>query len=170
MYSLNLKGEIKLQNIVIYKNNNYYLIIHDKKIELQSFVHKFNLNYDEIFTWARLQVEANKLPSIHPTEIKFPEQTKRFRELLEEEYQTHLIKNADYSAWNVNGTGLIGLVVKMWDKMSRIMSLSGFDIGTGTFTGTKRNMVEDESIVDTAKDMGVYAKIFRIYSEGKWGK
>lgn len=116
------------------------------------------------------QFRQELLKPLHPTEQKYPEQTKRFRELLEEEYQTHLEKNADYSAWNVNGTGLVGLTVRMWDKMARIMSLMGFDIGTGTFTGTKRNMVEDESIVDTAKDMGVYAKIFRIFSEGKWGK
>lgn len=107
---------------------------------------------------------------LHITEQKYPEQTKRFRELLEEEYQTHLEKNADYSAWNVNATGQIGLVVRMWDKMARIMSLTGFDIGTGKFSGEKLNQVKDETIVDTAKDMGVYAKIFRIFSEGKWGK
>src|SRR5689334_1575926 len=68
---------------------------------------------------------------IHPTEEKYPEQTKRFRELLEEEYQTHLVKNADYSAWNINATGIVGLVVRFWDKCARIMNLAGFDIGTG---------------------------------------
>lgn len=106
----------------------------------------------------------------HPTEQKYPEQTKRFRELLEEEYQTHLAKNADYSAWNINATGIVGLVVRFWDKCARIMNLAGFDIGTGQYTGMKKNLVEDETIIDTFRDAGVYAKIARIYSEGKWGK
>jgi hypothetical protein len=50
------------------------------------------------------------------------------------------------------------------------MNLAGFDIGTGQYTGMKQNLVEDETIIDTFRDAGVYAKIARIYSEGKWGK
>lgn len=106
----------------------------------------------------------------HPTEIMYPEQTKRFKEILDEMYKTHLDKNADYSSWNINGTGLVGLVVRFWDKTARIMSLSGFDIGSGIFSGAKKNLVEDESIIDSFKDAGVYSIIARIYAEGKWGK
>jgi len=117
-----------------------------------------------------LQEHPEAIGILHPTEQKYPEQTRRFRELLEEEYQTHLAKNADYSSWNINATGIVGLVVRFWDKCARIMNLAGFDIGTGQYTGMKKNLVEDETIIDTFRDAGVYAKIARIYSEGKWGK
>jgi hypothetical protein len=106
----------------------------------------------------------------HPTEIKYPEQTKRFREILDEMYQTHLKKNADYSAYNINGTGVIGLTVRFWDKCARLMNLMGFDIGTGEYTGPKKNLVLDESVIDTVQDAAVYSIIFKIWSEGKWGK
>lgn len=122
--------------------------------------------------WKSEHFHADLVPiyTLHPTEQKYPEQTKRFRELLEEEYQTHLKKNADYSAMNILGTGLVGLAVRFWDKTARIMNLIGFDIQTGEFTGQKANLVEDESIIDSFRDAGVYAKIAKIYSEGKWGK
>lgn len=107
---------------------------------------------------------------LHPTEEKYPLQTQRFREILDEMYQTHLKKNADYSAMNILGTGEVGLTVRFWDKCARLMNLIGFDIQTGKFTGTKKNLVEDESIVDTVMDAAVYAIIFKIYNEGKWGK
>lgn len=111
-----------------------------------------------------------KKEDLHITETRFPLQTKRFREILDEMYQTHLNKNADYSSWNVNATGLIGLVVRFWDKSARIMNLCGFDIGTGDFSGNKQNLVKDETIIDTFKDAGVYSIIARIWAEGKWGK
>lgn len=109
-------------------------------------------------------------PVIHPTEEKYPEQTKMFREILDEMYQTHLKKNADYSHWNINATGIVGLVTRFWDKCARIMSLSGFDIGTGEYHGPKKNMVEDESLMDSFADAGVYSVIARIWASGKWGK
>lgn len=34
---------------------------------------------------------------LHITEQKYPQQTKRFREILEEMYRVHLVKNNDYS-------------------------------------------------------------------------
>lgn len=106
----------------------------------------------------------------HPTEQKYPEQTKRFREILDEMYQTHLRKNADYSAWNILGTGTIGLTVRFWDKAARLMNLMGFDIGTGEYIGQKKALVLDESILDTVNDATVYGIIWRIFSEGKWGR
>lgn len=114
--------------------------------------------------------EDIKLRPLHPTEEKYPEQTKRFREILDEMYQTHLIKNADYSKWNVLGVGIVGIGTRFWDKTCRILNLIGFDITTGEYSGPKKNLVEDEKLEDTFRDASVYGIIARIYLEGKWGK
>lgn len=106
----------------------------------------------------------------HPTEEKFPEMTTRFREIIEEMYQTFLKKNNDYSRWNILATGIVGITTRFWDKTARIMNLVGFNIGTGEYTGPKENMVTDEKIEQTFLDASVYGIIARIYIEGKWGK
>lgn len=107
---------------------------------------------------------------LHPTEEKYPLQTKRFREILDEMYQVHLKKNADYSPYNVNSTGIIGIMVRVWDKTARLMNLLGFDIATGNYTGQIDNLVLDEGIEDSFIDLSNYGIIGRIYLEGKWGK
>jgi hypothetical protein len=132
--------------------------------------HKGLLDDNDRFIILLRSLNADATRDLHPTEQKYPEQTERFREILDEMYQTHLKKNADYSAYNINGTGSIGLVVRFWDKCARLMNLCGFDIGTGNYTGMKKNLVMDESIVDTVMDAAVYSIIFKIYNEGKWGK
>lgn len=112
-----------------------------------------------------------KLPSQpHPTEEKYPEQTKRFREILEEMYQTHLTKNADYSPYNILVTGMKGCVTRLWDKSARFFNLMGLDIGTYTWNEEKLNSVRDESVNDTLLDWANYCIITRIFREGKWGK
>lgn len=61
----------------------------------------------------------------HPTEIKFPDQAHRFKEITERMYSIHLDKNADYSPSNVLVPGMGGVLVRMWDKLSRIYNLMG---------------------------------------------
>lgn len=106
---------------------------------------------------------------LHITEQKYPEQTKRFREILDEMYQVHLSKNADYSPMNILGVGVVGIVTRIWDKTSRICSLLGWNLQTGEYS-SERKSTNDESIEDNLKDLGVYSIIARIYREGKWGK
>lgn len=106
----------------------------------------------------------------HPTELKYPEQTKRFRKILDEMYQVHLTKNVDYSPYNINATGLVGAMVRIWDKTARLMNLLGFDIATGKYSGEKTNAVKNEGIEDSFIDLANYGIIARIYWEGKWGK
>lgn len=113
-----------------------------------------------------MQPEVKK----HPTEEKFPEMTTRFREIIEEMYKVFLDKNNDYSRWNILATGIVGITTRFWDKTARIMNLVGFNIGTGEYTGPKKNLVEDERIDQTFMDASVYGIIARIYIEGKWGK
>jgi hypothetical protein len=107
---------------------------------------------------------------LHPTEQKYPQQCQRFREILDEMYQVHLTKNADYSPYNINATGLVGAMVRIWDKTARLMNLLGFDIATGKYSGEKTNSVKNEGIKDSFIDLANYGIIARIYWEGKWGK
>ena len=84
-------------------------------------------------------------------------------------YQVHLDKNADYSPANVLGVGEIGLIVRMWDKMTRLLNLLGFEIDVKFvgYHGPKEAM--NESVEDSYRDISVYAIIAQIYREGKWG-
>lgn len=61
----------------------------------------------------------------HPTENKYPRQVKAFRETINSMYDIHLKKNQDYSPANILIAGEYGVVVRMWDKMSRICNLLG---------------------------------------------
>lgn len=70
----------------------------------------------------------SNLPSLHPTEVKCPNQVKRFAEILGDIYRIHLSKNHDYSPANVLGTSDIGVATREWDKVARLMNLSGYDI------------------------------------------
>ena len=107
--------------------------------------------------------------SKHVTEIRNPNQSRRFKEILDEMYQVHLDKNADYSPANVLGVGEIGLIVRMWDKMTRLLNLLGFEIDVKFvgYHGPKEAM--NESVEDSYRDISVYAIIAQIYREGKWG-
>jgi len=107
-------------------------------------------------------------PIIHPTEKMAPEQCKMFREVIERMYSTHLDKNQDYSKYNILATGFHGVVTRIWDKTARLMSLAGFNIGTGEYTGEKS--AKNESIEDTLIDLANYAVIALILRRNKWGK
>jgi len=106
----------------------------------------------------------------HPTEQKYPEQTKRFREILDGMYQTHLEKNADYSPYNILVTGMKGCVTRLWDKSARFFNLVGLNIGTWEWNEEKLNTVKDEPLEQTLIDWANYCIITRILREGKWGK
>ena len=109
------------------------------------------------------------MPKMHETERRNPNQSAGFREIIEEMYQLHLDKNADYSPANVLGVGEIGIVVRMWDKMTRLMNLLGFRINVEFVGYVGEKEAKNESITDTYMDMAVYSIIGRLYREGKWG-
>ncbi|HRF49353.1 MAG TPA: DUF1937 family protein [Anaerolineales bacterium] len=113
---------------------------------------------------------APNLPPLHPTEVRCPQQTKAFREIIGQMYRTHLRKNADYSPANVLLTGEVGLVTRLWDKVARLLNLTGFDVkvDVGSFKAPKT--AQNEPIEDAYEDAGVYAIIGRLLRAGKWGK
>ena len=104
------------------------------------------------------------------TEIKNPEQAKEFIRILMKMYRTHLAKNADYSPANIKGPGIIGVATRMWDKMVRIMNLTGFDIEADFkgFHGKKK--ATNEPYMDAFLDISVYGVIAQLLEQDKWGK
>lgn len=113
---------------------------------------------------------APDLPPLHPTEVKCPEQAKAFAEITGKMYRTHLRKNADYSPANILLTGEVGLVTRLWDKVARLLNLTGFDVkvDVGTFRAPK--VAQNEPIEDAYEDAAVYAIIGRLLRAGKWGR
>ena len=96
------------------------------------------------------------------------EQSKEFEMILDDLFQMHKKKTADYSAWNIKGAGEQGVAVRLWDKTARLMNLMGWDIGTGKWSQPKEP--KNESIDDTLMDLASYAIIMIILRRGKWGK
>jgi len=102
----------------------------------QPWNQEFKWTY-RVFDWSDfIDIYHRGILGLHPTELRRPQQTKAFRELLEKMYITHLDKNFDYSPANILGTGEIGLATRTWDKVARMMNLTGFDveIEEATFT------------------------------------
>jgi hypothetical protein len=96
------------------------------------------------------------------------EQSIEFEMILDDLFQMHKKKTADYSAWNIRGAGEQGVAVRLWDKTARLMNLMGWDIGTGKWSQPKEP--KNESVDDTLMDLASYAIIMIILRRGKWGK
>jgi hypothetical protein len=111
-----------------------------------------------------------EIPAKHPTEIQAPVQSEKFMEIIMNMYRVQLKKNADYSPANILGTGEIGLVTRLWDKMARLMNLSGFEIKIDEARYVAPRHASNESIDDTLLDMSVYAIIGKLLRENSWGK
>lgn len=107
---------------------------------------------------------------VSDTETKRPAQCKEYINIVMSGYRTHLAKNADYSPANIAGTGDIGICTRIWDKVSRLMSLVGFDIQIASSTFRAPKTPKNESVEDNIMDLGVYAIIYQIYKRGAWGR
>lgn len=112
----------------------------------------------------------NNIPPLNPTEVLRPQQCAAFIETLMKMYRLHLSKNHDYSPANILGTGEIGIVVRLWDKIARLLNLTGFKISAVLNEFDKPSNPKHESIDDTAIDAANYAVILAIYRAGFWGR
>lgn len=106
----------------------------------------------------------------YSSEKAYPEQTQSFLGVLMEMYRTYLAKNSDYSPANILATGEIGLVTRLWDKMARLLSLSGFEFTVAESRYSAPKQPKNEAIEDTLLDMAVYAIIGILLRKGQWGK
>lgn len=111
------------------------------------------------------------IPPLHLTEQRCPEQVDAYVRFIMRGYRTHLDKNADYSPANILGVGETGLVVRLWDKIARLLSLYGFDIQISQpATLNPPREAKNESVDDTLLDTHVYSLIGILLREGVWGK
>lgn len=109
------------------------------------------------------------LPVILAVESKSPKQCEAFRNIVMRMYRTHLLKNTDYSPANILGTGEIGLVTRLWDKVARLMNLTGFRITISHSEFSTPIHPKNESIDDTLMDLSVYGIIGILLRSGVWG-
>ena len=105
-------------------------------------------------------------------ETKYPEMTKEFRKIQQEQYELFLHKQHDYGPQNVAvgsllktkadiKLSLLGLWFRIQDKTERIKTLLMRDDG---------NSVQDEPVVDSYNDISVYGVMAQVVSRGKWAK
>lgn len=105
-------------------------------------------------------------------ENDWPEMMAEFKRLQSDEYVLFCKKQADYGPSNItmggniqkdddNRMAIIGLVIRLNDKMQRLLNLV-----------VKQNMHKgfNESIEDTFMDISNYANIALIVKNKKWGK
>lgn len=108
---------------------------------------------------------------IEEVEANYPETTKLFKEIMQEQYELFCLKQSNYGPDNISlGTTLekkedrkmsqMGLWFRMNDKIQRLKQL--------VVLGNKDNV--GESVKDTYQDLSVYGIICQIVVEGKWGK
>lgn len=110
------------------------------------------------------------VPPLHPTEVRCPAQAQAFREIAGQMYRVHLQKNADYSPLNILMTGEVGLVTRLWDKIARLLNLTGFraEITRSEFSAPRTP--KNESIEDSFLDAAVYSIIGLLLRRGVWGR
>lgn len=107
----------------------------------------------------------------HPTEIRAPQQARAFLETVMQMYRVHLDKNADYSPANIMGAGEIGVMTRLWDKIARLMNLTGFRfVIAEPATFASPSAPKNESIEDNLIDAAVYPIIWKLLRRGVWGK
>lgn len=92
----------------------------------------WNRNYSgdltTVYSWDDVVKFIQEEKYLHITERSRPRQVQEFRKIIERMYRVHLDKNADYSPANILGVGENGLVTRSWDKVARLMNLSGFHV------------------------------------------
>lgn len=111
-----------------------------------------------------------QIPLLHPVEVKSPMQVEGFIEIVMQMYRVHLSKNSDYSPANILGTGEVGLVTRLWDKIARLMNLMGFKIDVQMSSFTQPEAPKHESIDDTLLDAANYSVIGLLLRRGQWGR
>jgi hypothetical protein len=109
-------------------------------------------------------------PCLHPTEVGSPVQCQAFMDVIMAMYRVHLNKNADYSPANILGTGELGVVVRLWDKVARLMNLTGFRLTVESATFGEPRIPRNESVDDAYMDLSVYGIIGMLVRKRAWGK
>ena len=119
-----------------------------------------------------------KIETPYPTNVikeiekKYPTTAKAFRALQYENYELFSAKQLSYGPSNISmGTmlnteedkrlALTALTIRMNDKIQRLLNL---------VVRNNENTIQDESIIDTFKDLAIYGVIAQLVQEDSWGK
>lgn len=117
------------------------------------------------------KAKLEKNPAVKECEERYPEMTKEFKKILNEQYELFCKKQLNYGPSNIAGGTLLqteddvkfsltGIFFRMNDKIQRIKQL--VVLGKPDTVG--------ESVEDTFHDLSVYSVIAQIVKRGKWGK
>jgi hypothetical protein len=115
--------------------------------------------------------KPTKSPAVKEIEEKYPEMSKEFKKILNEQYEIFCRKQLNYGPDNISvgsrlqtpeevKLSLTGLWFRLNDKIQRLKQL--VVLGKEDVVG--------ESIQDTYSDLSVYGIIAQIVSRGKWAK
>lgn len=75
-----------------------------------------------------------------------------YKAIQEELFEIFVKKNNDYGNTNLDKFGKIGIMIRLQDKINRFINVSKNNI----------NLVEDETLDDTVKDLINYSYLFLI--------
>ena len=109
---------------------------------------------------------------IEQMEKEWPEMTKEFKKIQQQQYELFLHKQHDYGPGNISvGTqlqtpeeiklSLTGLWFRMNDKLQRVKTL---------LLGDNKSVVKDAPLEDAYLDVSNYGIMATIVGRGKWGK
>ena len=98
---------------------------------------------------------------------KYPEQYEYMLELLIRMFELHMEKNNNYGSADIVGFGTNGIIIKMWDKMCRLMNLNGYKI---TKIEIENMRIKEVSNGSEFLDMAIYSIIAKCLLNNKWGK
>ena len=90
-----------------------------------------------------------------------PELERHMSLLMQEVFNLWKVKQLSYGPHNISTFGIKGVVVRLWDKLQRIVRLTWMNVG---------NPLQDESIRDTLLDVADYGLIGVLVLDGKWPK
>ena len=127
---------------------------------------------EDIDEQAHAQGRKSSYDVIEKMEEEWPEMTKEFKKIQQEQYELFLHKQHDYGPGNISvGTqlqtpeeiklSLTGLWFRMNDKLQRVKTL--------LMTG-RDSAVKDEPLEDAYLDVSNYGIMATIVSRDKWGK
>ena len=100
-------------------------------------------------------------------ENKYPETMGLFNKSIQEMIELFCKKQYDYGKGNIamggdKGLALLALSIRMNDKVQRMLNI--------LYTNKGNVAVEDETLIDTFKDISIYGVIAQIVNSDKWGK
>lgn len=127
--------------------------------------------------------EENSIPIFYWLEelsqYEWKEQYIEFRKVVDKMYHLHVQKNKDYSSINILGAGIKGVVIRLWDKVCRLMNLVGFKVEVtfldkgrikAIFSPGNEKKAGNEPEEDSWLDAAVYSIIGLLVRREKWGK